>query len=220
MPNDYFALCILHFELKGNLIIISSPSGGGKGTLIKEVLEALPDVGYSVSLTTRAPRFGEEDGKHYYFVSKLKFEEKINSDGFLEYAEVHGNWYGTSRKQTENMTNAGKDIILEIDVQGAIQIMEKMPEAVSIFIMPPSYEVLKARLTSRATEDLDALNLRLHNSYTEVMEYSRFEYVVINDEVRLAARKISSIICAERNRRVRQTESVQGILDSFGVVKH
>jgi len=206
--------------LKGNLIIISSPSGGGKGTLIKEVLEALPDVGYSVSLTTRAPRFGEEDGKHYYFVSKLKFEEKINSDGFLEYAEVHGNWYGTSRKQTENMTNAGKDIILEIDVQGAIQIMEKMPEAVSIFIMPPSYEVLKARLTSRATEDLDALNLRLHNSYTEVMEYSRFEYVVINDEVRLAARKISSIICAERNRRVRQIESVQGILDSFGVVKH
>lgn len=206
--------------MKGNLIIISSPSGGGKGTLIKEVLEALPDVGYSVSLTTRAPRFGEEDGKHYYFVSKLKFEEKINSDGFLEYAEVHGNWYGTSRKQTENMTNAGKDIILEIDVQGAIQIMEKMPEAVSIFIMPPSYEVLKARLTSRATEDLDALNLRLHNSYTEVMEYSRFEYVVINDEVRLAARKISSIICAERNRRVRQTESVQGILDSFGVVKH
>jgi len=206
--------------LKGNLIIISSPSGGGKGTLIKEVLEALPDVGYSVSLTTRAPRFGEEDGKHYYFVSKHKFEEKINSDGFLEYAEVHGNWYGTSRKQTENMTNAGKDIILEIDVQGAIQIMEKMPEAVSIFIMPPSYEVLKARLTSRATEDLDALNLRLHNSYTEVMDYSRFEYVVINDEVRLAARKISSIICAERNRRVRQIESVQGILDSFGVVKH
>lgn len=206
--------------MKGNLVIISSPSGGGKGTLIKEVLEALPDVGYSVSLTTRAPRFGEEDGKHYYFVSKLKFEEKINGDGFLEHAEVHGNWYGTSRKQTENMTNAGKDVILEIDVQGAIQIMEKMPEAVSIFIMPPSFEVLKARLTSRATENLDDLNLRLHNSYTEVMEYSRFEYVVINDEVRLAARKISSIICAERHRRVRQTESVQGILDSFGVVKH
>jgi guanylate kinase len=111
-------------------------------------------------------------------------------------------------------------VILEIDVQGAIQILEKLPEAVSIFIMPPSFEVLKARLTSRATENLDDLNLRLHNSYTEVMEYSRFEYVVINDEVRLAARKISSIICAERSRRVRQTESVQGILDSFGVVKH
>ncbi|MFL6468893.1 MAG: guanylate kinase [Pyrinomonadaceae bacterium] len=206
--------------MKGNLVIISSPSGGGKGTLIKEVLDALPDVGYSVSLTTRAPRFGEEDGKHYYFVSKLKFEEKINSDGFLEYAEVHGNWYGTSRKQTENMTNAGKDVILEIDVQGAAQVMEKMPDAVSIFIMPPSFEVLKARLTARATENLDDLNLRLRNSYTEVMEHERFKYIVINDEVRAASRKIASIICAERQTRDRQSEAVQDILDSFGVLKH
>jgi guanylate kinase len=201
--------------MKGNLIIISSPSGGGKGTLIKEVLDLVPDVGYSVSLTTRAPRFGEEDGKHYFFVSKHKFEEKINGDGFLEYAEVHGNWYGTSRKQTENMTNAGKDVILEIDVQGAVQVMEKMPEAVGVFIMPPSFEVLRARLTSRATEGEADLNLRLRNSYDEVAQYTLFEYVVVNDEVRAAAKKISSIICAERQRRVRQTEAVKGILDSF-----
>src|SRR5215216_5926366 len=126
--------------MKGNLIIISSPSGGGKGTLIKEVLDLVPEVGYSVSLTTRPPRFGEEDGKHYHFVTKDKFEEEISDNGFLEFAEVHGNWYGTSRKQTENMTNAGKDVILEIDVQGAVQVREKMPEAVSIFIMPPSFE--------------------------------------------------------------------------------
>lgn len=205
--------------MKGNLIIITSPSGGGKGTLIKEVLESLPDVGYSVSLTTRAPRFGEEDGKHYYFVSKLKFEEKINADGFLEYARVHGNWYGTSRKQTENVTNAGKDIILEIDVQGAIQVMEKMPEAVTIFIMPPSYDVLKARLTSRATEKNDDLQLRLRNSHDEVRQFDRFEYVVINDEVRLASRKICSIICAERQRRDRQTAMVRDILNSFEVSK-
>ena len=205
--------------MKGNLIIISSPSGGGKGTIIKEVLDLLPDVGYSVSLTTRAPRFGEEDGKHYYFVSKLKFEEKINGEGFLEYAEVHGNWYGTSRKQTENMTNAGKDVILEIDVQGALQVMERMPGAVSIFIMPPSYDVLKARLTSRATENLDDLNLRLANSHGEVKAYERFKYVVINDEVRLASKKISAIICAERQTRDRQNEAVRGILDSFEVAK-
>ena len=205
--------------MKGNLVIISSPSGGGKGTIIKEVLDLLPDVGYSVSLTTRAPRFGEEDGKHYYFVSKLKFEEKINGDGFLEYAEVHGHLYGTSRKQTENMTNAGKDVILEIDVQGAIQVMEKMPQAVSIFIMPPSYDVLKARLTSRATENLDDLNLRLRNSHDEVKAYERFKYVVINDEVRLASKKISAIICAERQTRDRQKEAVRGILDSFEVAK-
>jgi guanylate kinase len=205
--------------MKGNLVIISSPSGGGKGTIIKEVLDMLPDVGYSVSLTTRAPRFGEEDGKHYYFVSKLKFEEKINNDGFLEYAQVHGNWYGTSRKQTENMTNAGKDVILEIDVQGAIQVMGKMPEAVSIFIMPPSYEVLKARLTSRATENAADLEVRLRNSHDEVKAYERFEYVVINDEVRLASKKIVSIICAERQTRVRQSEAVRSILDSFEVAK-
>jgi guanylate kinase len=205
--------------VKGNLIIISSPSGGGKGTIIKEVLDYLPDVGYSVSLTTRAPRFGEEDGKHYYFVSKLKFEEKINADGFLEYAEVHGNLYGTSRKQTENLTNAGKDVILEIDVQGAIQVMEKLPEAVSIFIMPPSYDVLKARLTSRATENLGDLQLRLRNSHDEVRQWEHFQYIVVNDEVRLASKKISSIICAERQRRDRQTEAVRDILDSFEVSK-
>ena len=205
--------------MKGNLVIISSPSGGGKGTIIKEVLDLVPDVGYSVSLTTRAPRFGEEDGKHYYFVSKLKFEEKINGDGFLEYAEVHGNWYGTSRKQTENMTNAGQDVILEIDVQGALQVMETMPQAVSIFIMPPSYEVMKARLTSRATENATDLEVRLRNSHDEVRAYQRFKYVVINDEVRLASKKIASIICAERQTLIRQNEAVRSILDSFEVAK-
>jgi guanylate kinase len=205
--------------MKGNLVIISSPSGGGKGTIIKEVLDLVPDVGYSVSLTTRAPRFGEEDGKHYYFVSKLKFEEKINGDGFLEYAEVHGNWYGTSRKQTENMTNAGQDVILEIDVQGALQVMEKMPQAVSVFIMPPSYEVMRARLTSRATENATDLEVRLRNSHDEVKAYERFKYVVINDEVRLASKKIASIICAERQTLIRQNEAVRSILDSFEVAK-
>ena len=205
--------------MKGNLVIISSPSGGGKGTIIKEVLDLVPDVGYSVSLTTRAPRFGEEDGKHYYFVSKLKFEEKINGDGFLEYAEVHGNWYGTSRKQTENMTNAGQDVILEIDVQGALQVMETMPQAVSIFIMPPSYEVMKARLTSRATENATDLEVRLRNSHDDVRAYERFKYVVINDEVRLASKKIASIICAERQTLIRQNEAVRSILDSFEVAK-
>jgi guanylate kinase len=201
--------------MKGNLIIISSPSGGGKGTLIKEVLGAVPDVGYSVSLTTRAPRFGEEDGRHYHFVSKLKFEEKINGDGFLEYAEVHGNMYGTSRKQIENITNSGRDVILEIDVQGALQVLDKMPEAVSIFIMPPSFEVLQSRLTARATENSDDLALRLRNAHYEMEQHARFEYVVINDVVGQAARKMAAIILAERQRRIRQTDAIQGILDSF-----
>ena len=200
----------------GNLIIISSPSGGGKGTLIKEVLEILPDVGYSVSLTTRPPRFGEEDGKHYHFVTRRQFEEEIANDTFLEYAEVHGNLYGTSRTQAERITHEGRDVILEIDVQGALQILDKMPAAVSVFIMPPSFDVLKARLTSRATENHEDLELRLRNSHDEIEQYERFDYVIINDEVAAAARKLAAIILAERQHRDRQKDAVQVILDSFG----
>lgn len=201
--------------MKGNLIIISSPSGGGKGTLIKEVMESVPDVGYSVSYTTRRPRSGEEHGRHYYFVSSAEFQNQIASDGFLEYAEVHGNMYGTSREQTERMTAEGKDVILEIDVQGADAVMAKVPDAVSIFILPPSFEVLKARLTTRATEGSEELALRLRNSYGEVIQYSKFKYVIVNDEVMSAARNLGAIIQAERQRRDRQEESIRGILDSF-----
>ena len=201
--------------MKGNLIIISSPSGGGKGTLIKEILHTVPDLRYSVSLTTRAPRFGEEDGRHYNFVSKSQFEAYAAEGGFLECAQVHGNYYGTSKEQTERLTEEGYDVILEIDVQGAAAVLEKMPDAVSIFILPPSFEVLRARLTARATEGSDDLALRLRNSFDEVMQYSRFRYVVINDEVPHAARKLSAIILAERQRKDRQRTAIQGILDSF-----
>lgn len=205
---------------EGKLIIISSPSGGGKGTLIREVLQSLPDIGYSVSYTTRAPRFGEEDGRDYHFISPAEFREHIENGDLLEYAEVHGNLYGTSRMQTERMTAEGRDVILEIDVQGAIAVMEQMPEAVSIFILPPSFDVLRARLTARNTEDAEDLSLRLRNSFDEVMQYERFSYVIINDEVSAAARKLGSVICAERQRRARQTEAIRDILDSFARAKH
>ena len=184
--------------------------------MIKEVLDVLPDVGYSVSFTTRAPRFGEEEGKHYHFVTRRQFEVEIENDTFLEYAEVHGNFYGTSRIQAERITNEGRDVILEIDVQGALQILDKMPAAVSIFIMPPSFDVLKARLTSRATENNEDLELRLSNSRDEIRQFERFGYVVVNDQVAVAARKLAAIILAERQRRNRQTDAVQVILDSFG----
>ncbi len=201
--------------MKGNLIIISSPSGGGKGTLIKEVLETVPNLGYSVSLTTRAPRFGEEDGRHYHFVSKTEFEREIAEGGFLEYAEVHGNFYGTSLRQIERITGEGRDVILEIDVQGAASVLDKVPDAVSIFILPPSFETLRSRLIARATEGQNDLELRLRNSYGEVMQYTRFKYVIINDEVAIAARKLGSVIIAERQLRDRQSEQIRGILDSF-----
>lgn len=201
--------------MKGKLIIISSPSGGGKGTLIKEVLDTVPDLGYSVSLTTRAPRLGEEDGRHYHFVTKEEFEREIAEDGFLEYAEVHGNLYGTSKRQIEKMTSEGCDVILEIDVQGAETVMEKAPDLDSIFILPPSFETLRARLISRATEGSNDLQVRLKNAHYEVAQYSRFKYVIINDELAVAARKLTAIIIARRQVRDRQMEAIQGILDSF-----
>lgn len=206
--------------MKGNLIIISAPSGGGKGTLIKEILTTVPNIGYSVSLTTRPQRPGEVHGHDYYFVSKDEFEKFKSEGGFLEYAEVHGNFYGTSLALTEKMAAEGKDVILEIDVQGAASVLDKMPDAVSIFIMPPSFEVLKARLTARATENPDDLSLRLGNAFGEVMGYVNFEYVVVNDEVAAASRRLESIILAERLRRVRQTEAISGILDSFDMSKN
>lgn len=205
--------------MRGNLIIISSPSGGGKGTLIREVLQTIPNLGYSVSLTTRAPRFGEEDGRDYHFVSMADFRDCIEADNFLEYAEVHGNFYGTSRAQIERIISEGRDAILEIDVQGALTVLEKVPDAVSIFILPPSFEVLKARLTARNTEDRNDLALRLKNAHCEVLHYSRFDYVVVNDQVTAAARALGSVICAERQRRDRQIESIRAILDSFAKAK-
>lgn len=203
--------------MKGNLIIISSPSGGGKGTLIKEILKTVSNIGYSVSYTTRTMREGEENGRHYFFVSRENFEELIEAGEFLEFATVHGNYYGTSIKQIAGEINLGRDIILEIDVQGAASVRKKMPEAVSIFILPPSFDVLKQRLTARATEKAEDLNLRLQNSLGEVNRYTEFEYIVINDSVERAAQDMSRIIFAERLRRIRQEDSIRAILSSFDV---
>ena len=203
--------------MKGNLIIISSPSGGGKGTLIREVLESVPNLGYSVSHTTRAPRFGEEHGHHYHFVSKQEFEDEVTAGEFLEYAEVHGNMYGTSLASVERITSEGKDVILEIDVQGAMAVMKKVPEAVSVFILPPSFDVLRARLESRGTETPEELQLRLKNAVGEVMHYSWFKYAIVNDEIFSASRKLANVILGERQRRDRQCGLICGILDSFGI---
>ncbi|HTH51219.1 MAG TPA: guanylate kinase [Pyrinomonadaceae bacterium] len=201
--------------MKGNLIIISSPSGGGKGTLIHEVRGMLPELGFSVSHTTRPMRFGEEEGREYYFLDRHRFEQKAAAGEFIEYAIVHGNLYGTSVAEVEKWKDSGKDLIVEVDVQGAISILQKMPDCVSIFILPPSFEVLEARLTSRATEDAKELKTRLRNSFREVQEYTRFKYVVVNDNIAGASQQIASIIRAERQLLDRQSPAIQGILDSF-----
>lgn len=205
--------------MKGNLIIISSPSGGGKGTLIKEILRSTPDIGYSVSYTTRPAREGEENGRDYFFVSYQEFSDLIKRGEFLEYAEVHGNFYGTSKTEVAKETDNGRDVILEIDVQGAESIEKNFPDAVSIFILPPSFEVLRERLTARATETKENLALRLKNSFSEVQKYKEFQYVIVNDEKERATADLRSVILGERLKRVRQTAVIQGILDSFDISK-
>lgn len=205
--------------MKGNLIIISSPSGGGKGTLIREILRTTPDIGYSVSYTTRRLRPGEENGKDYFFISREEFEGLVGRGDLLEHAEVHGNFYGTSRLIVENLIDAGKDVILEIDVQGAELVIAKMPDAVSIFILPPAYDVLRDRLTGRATETDADLALRLKNSFDEIRRFEMFEYVVINDEIEAATERLRLAILGERQKRTRQMEAIQYILNSFDVSK-
>lgn len=207
--------------MNGRLIIISSPSGGGKGTLIGEVRQNMPDLGYSVSHTTRPKRQKERNGREYFFVSREEFQQKIDEGDFLEYAEVHGNLYGTSLAESRKAASSGRDLVVEVDVQGAVSIMDKLgDEAIGIFILPPSYEILEARLTARGTETGDVLRTRLKNAFHEVEQYTHFKYVVINEDVFSAARQIISIIHAERQLRDRQIDAIKGILDSFDASKH
>jgi len=207
--------------MKGNLIIISSPSGGGKGPLIKEVRHLMPDLGYSCSHTTRPQRSGEVEGREYFFISRDEFERRIEAGEFLEYANVHGNLYGTSLAESRKVFNSGRDLIVEVDVQGALQIMERAEEAsVSIFILPPSFEVLRSRLTTRGTEDAEAVRVRLANSFSEVRQYKNFNYVVVNEDLATAASQLVAIITAERQTVNRQTNVVRGILDSFDAARH
>lgn len=183
--------------------------------MIHEVLRTVPNIGYSVSFTTRDIREGEVNGTHYNFVTREEFENLIAAGELLEHANVHGNYYGTSKKQVEKETSEGKDIILEIDVQGAEAIRLKAPEAVSIFILPPSYEVLKDRLTSRNTESETMLNIRLGNAKGEVARYLEFDYVIVNSEVEKAVVDLQSVVYAERCRRERQSEKLEKIIRTF-----
>ncbi len=202
--------------MPGILFIISSPSGGGKGTLIREVLRCVPQIGYSVSFTTRPPRGGETNGTHYFFVSRAEFENLIVLGEFLEFAEVHGNYYGTSLRQIEKeISNGERDVILEIDVQGAKSVKKILTAAVGIFILPPSYEILRERLIVRRTESEADLALRLSNAYLEVRRFEEFDYIVINNEISVAAVDLQAIILAERLKCERQNSVVQDILKTF-----
>jgi guanylate kinase len=200
---------------RGTLFVVSSPSGGGKGTIIEHVLEDVENLRYSVSYTTRAPRSKEVDGREYFFVSRDTFEEMVAAGEFLEWACVHGNFYGTAKSQILEQTAAGADIILEVDVQGAASVRQLLMDSVSIFILPPSFEVLKQRLIARGTDSPEELALRLRRAPEELREYSSFDYVIINDEVKKAAGQLASIIYAERARCMRQESVVREVIKEF-----
>ena len=197
---------------RGVLIVISGPSGAGKGTICKELLDKHNNIYISVSATTRSPRAGEVDGINYYFLTKESFEEKVSQNGFLEYANVHGNFYGTPKVNVEKMLEEGKDVILEIDIQGALQVKENFSEGVFIFILQPSMEELKQRIIKRGSETEESLMTRFKNAYKEINYVSKYNYAVVNDTLDLAVSKVESIIAAEKCRVDRIKENT--ILDS------
>ena len=206
---------VSHATNRGTLFVVSSPSGGGKGTIIRHVLDVVDNLSYSVSYTTRAPRQGEVDGREYFFISRETFEEMVAAGEFLEWACVHGNLYGTAKNQVIEETNAGADIILEVDVQGAASVRQLLMDSVSIFILPPSYEVLKQRLIARGTDSPAELAVRLRNAPDELQQYSAFDYVIINDEIERASAQLASIIYAERARCMRQESLVLEVIEKF-----
>ena len=186
---------------KGLLIVVSGPSGAGKDTIVNRVVEEMKDTKISVSMTSREPRGKEVEGVDYYFVTKEEFEQRIKNEEFLEYAIVHNNqYYGTPKTKLEENINNGKNVILVIDIQGALKVKEKVKEALFIFIMPPSMEELKSRLIKRNTETKDKILERFKTAYNEINEFTKYNYVVVNDKIEKAVEKVKSIITAEKCR--------------------
>ncbi|MGL5245891.1 MAG: guanylate kinase [Sarcina sp.] len=193
---------------KGVLIVISGPSGAGKGTICKALLEKNEDIVISVSATTRNPRVGEVDGVNYHFLNKEQFLRKVEEDDFLEWAEVYGNYYGTPKSNVEKLLEEGKDVILEIDIQGALKVKDKAKEGVFIFILPPSMEELKQRIIKRGSETPESLMTRFKSAYQEINYVSKYNYAVVNDNVEDAVHKIESILAAEKCRVDRLKETI------------
>ncbi len=197
------------------LIVISSPSGAGKTTLVSALLSRVPQTRLSVSYTTRPPRPHEIDGKDYRFISQDEFERMRQRGEFLEWAEVHGHLYGTSRRMIEEILTAECDAVLDIDVQGAAQVRKQFPDAVTIFILPPSFAELKRRLSSRGTETPESLERRLHVARQEVLRYTEFQYLVVNDQLDAAIAAVEAIVRAERQKRQRREDEARAILRTF-----
>lgn len=197
------------------LVVISSPSGGGKTTIVKALLERVPQTRLSVSHTTRKPRSNEVHGQDYFFVSRDDFLKMRAQGEFLESAEVFGNLYGTSKRMVDEILAAHCDVILDIDVQGAAQIRAHSRDALTIFLMPPSFDELKRRLNLRGTETPTSMSRRLEVARQEVARYAEFDYLVVNDDLQEACQAVEAIVRAERHRRVRQEEKARAIMQTF-----
>jgi guanylate kinase len=201
------------------VFVISAPSGSGKSTLVTMLLESIEGLDFAISSTTRPPRGGETDGENYYFVSREQFVAMRDRGGFLEWAEVHGHLYGTPRSALERARERGRDLVLDIDVQGAGQLKKQLPEAVTIFILPPSRRELEGRLRSRSLDDEAVIERRLREASNEIRNYSAYDYVVVNDRLDQSAEKLKGIIVAERCRKQRAEAVIQPILRTFDETK-
>ncbi len=201
---------------RGTLLIVSGPSGAGKGTLINKLPEAgVPDIAFSVSHTTRAARAGEVEGDHYHFVSVDSFKQMIEAGEFLEWAEVYGNFYGTSRQAVASLLDAGRDVVLDIDVQGAAQVRALFPEAVSVLVVPPSYDELCQRLHGRGLDDPQVIARRLAAAPQEIGRYEEYDHVILNDHVESASGLLAAILLARRSRLDRMHGRVRDVLNAF-----
>ncbi|MCM1569427.1 MAG: guanylate kinase [Roseburia sp.] len=200
---------------KGILIVISGFSGSGKGTLMKKLIQTYDNYALSISMTTREPRAGEQNGVEYFFSDRQQFEEKISQDGFIEYAEYCGNYYGTPRAYVEEQLTAGRDVILEIEIQGALQVKKKFPESLLLFVTPPDAAELERRLRGRGTETPEVIAARLARASEESEGVEAYDYIVVNDELEKCVEELNRLVEAARNEPIRRKDFIEKIREEL-----
>lgn len=203
-------------KIQGSIVVISAPSGAGKTTLVKRLLASLPGLSFSISHTTRAPRAGEKNGREYFFITPAKFRRMIAQGEFVEWARVYDHFYGTSWKQLRAAERMGKDILLDIDVQGHEQVKRRLPEAVSIFVLPPSFRELERRLRKRHSDAPEVIQKRLAFARNEVTHWPKYDYLIVNEHLARATRDLRAVVVAARLRRTCQRKRANQISKTFG----